>query len=154
MPELDAEEKEGENDWNEEEDEDQDGFDAEGETWRVEFVGDAEDMKVKKVRFAAGTKGRSDRKEWMKKLRTESWERAEAGDAAGYKGCGITSQKSWGPRSEERKENFGMQPKPRRLRAVRDLWDQGEARCASGNVGLYRRELWEYYLDRRTQFYT
>ena len=94
MPELDAEENEGENDWNEEENDDQDGLDTEGETWRVELVGDAEGMKVKRVRFAAGTKGRSDRKEWMKKLRMESWERAEAGDFAGYWGCGIASREN------------------------------------------------------------
>ena len=50
---------------------------------------DAEEVRTKRVRFAAGTGGRSDIKEWTTKLRMESWERAEAGDAAGYKGCGI-----------------------------------------------------------------
>ena len=50
-------------------------------------------QKTKKVRFAAGTKGRSDRKEWMKKMKMESTERAEAGDAAGTRGYG--GYKGW-----------------------------------------------------------
>ena len=62
-----------------------------GEAWRVSqpgAIGDWEEVKVKRVRFAAGTKGRSDRKEWIKKMKMESTERAEAGDAAGVRGCG------------------------------------------------------------------
>ena len=54
----------------------------------MEVVEDAGEVRAKRVRLAAGTKGRSDRKAWMKKLRMESWERAEAGDAAGCRGYG------------------------------------------------------------------
>ena len=85
----------GENGWDEEACENEGGAEAEGETWGASAVSqqgastvdDEEEVKMKKVRFAAGTKGRSDRKAWMRKLKMESWERAEAGDAAGISGC-------------------------------------------------------------------
>ena len=48
---------------------------------------DKVDVKIKKARFAAGTRGGSDRKAWMKKLRMESHGRAEVGDEAGTRGC-------------------------------------------------------------------
>ena len=69
MPKLDAERSEGEDDPDEEAEEDESGAEAEGETHRLEVVDDEAETRIKRVRFAAGTRGGSDRKAWRNRDR-------------------------------------------------------------------------------------